>query len=278
MFSLDQIAQFRAFGFVVLRGLLTEWETAALTREVSTELTAAFGGLGTDTDPEHTGGIRGDYLPLTVDRAPLSQALMADDPRLIQGAADLLGTLVVPTPPIATCFTSNAGWHTDQGPAVGGVKFLAHLQPRTGADGALRVIPGSHDPGFAFRLRSYWAADPAGQGFPGWSVPCVTLETGPGDVIAFDVHLYHSSAGGHDRLAWTIEYVPWPGLGDQDLAGITRDLVVEAAEFDQVPYDRARWPIWREWVAGAPAIPSRLLAVQRLRLLGVLGEQDTAAR
>jgi hypothetical protein len=263
---------------VVLRGLLTERETSTLTVEVTTELTAAFGGLGTDTDPEHTGGIRGDYLPLTVDRAPLSQALMADDPRLVQGAAELLGTLVVPTPPIATCFTSNAGWHTDQGPAVGGVKFLAHLQPRTAADGALRVIPGSHDPGFAFRLRSFWAADPAGQGFPGWPVPCVTLDTEPGDVIAFDVHLYHSSAGGHDRLAWSVEYLPWPGLGDPDLAWTTQELIVDAAEFDHEPYDRDQWPTWREWVAGASAVPSRLLAVQRLRLLGVLGAEDGQVR
>jgi hypothetical protein len=263
---------------VVLRGLLTERETSTLTVEVTTELTAAFGGLGTDTDPEHTGGIRGDYLPLTVDRAPLSQTLMADDPRLVQGAAELLGTLVVPTPPIATCFTSNAGWHTDQGPAVGGVKFLAHLQPRTTADGALRVIPGSHDPGFAFRLRSFWAADPAGQGFPGWPVPCVTLDTEPGDVIAFDVHLYHSSAGGHDRLAWSVEYLPWPGPGDPDLARTTQELIVDAAEFDHEPYDRDQWPTWREWVAGATAVPSRQLAVQRLRLLGVLDADDGDVR
>jgi hypothetical protein len=276
--SLDQIAQFRTFGYVVLHGLLTEPETSTLTTEVVTELTAAFGGLGTDTDPEQTGGIRGDYLPLTVDRTPLSQALIADDPRLIQGAAELFGTLMVPTPPIATCFTSNAGWHTDQGPVVGGVKFLAHLQPRTAADGALRVIPGSHDPGFAFRLRSFWAADPAGQGFPGWPVPCVTLETEPGDVIAFDVHLYHSSAGGHDRLAWSVEYLPWPGLGDPDLARTTRELILDAAEFDYEPYDRDQWPSWREWVAGAAAVPSRLLAVQRLRLLGVLGDEDGQVR
>jgi len=165
VFGQDQIAHFRAFGFVVLRGLLDQRETAALTEEVTRSLTAAFGGLGTDTDPDHTGGIRGDYLPLTVDSTPLSQALLADDPRLCQGAADLLGAPVVPTPPIATCFTSNAGWHTDQGPDIGGVKYLAHLQPRTAADGALRVLPGSHDPGYAARLRAYQGADPAAQGF-----------------------------------------------------------------------------------------------------------------
>lgn len=99
-------------------------------------LAEAFGGIGTDTDPEGTGRIRGDYLPLSVNRAPLSQALTADDPRLFQGSAALLGGPSVPTLPIATCFTSNAGWHTDQGPDVGGVKFLGHLERRTAGSGA----------------------------------------------------------------------------------------------------------------------------------------------
>src|SRR6266508_1651540 len=109
-FSQQQIAKFQAFGFVVMRGLLNEAETATLTREVTATLTDAFGGIGTDTDPAGAGGIRGHYLPLSVDRTPLSQSLMADDPRLFQGSAALLGHPTVPTAPIATCFTSNAGW------------------------------------------------------------------------------------------------------------------------------------------------------------------------
>lgn len=275
MFSLaqQQIAQFHTFGFVVLRGLLDDGEVAALTNEVTTALAAAFGGLGVGADPER-GGIRGNYLPLTVDRAPLSQALIADDPRLFQGSAALLGTPTVPTAPLATCFIANAGWHTDQGLDVGGVKFLVHLEPRTAATGALRVVAGSHEPGFAARLRAYWAQDPALQGFEGWPVPHVVLETEPGDVIAFDLHLLHSSAGGDKRLAWTIEYLPWPGLGDAERLQVVRDLVVDGAEFDHEDYDRERWPTWREWVAGARSVPSRQVALERLRLLGVLGEED----
>ena len=267
MLGHDQIAHFRTFGYVVLHGLLDEQEVADLTGEVTTELTAAFGGIGTDTDPDNTGGIRGDYLPLTVRRAPLSQSLVADDPRLCQGAADLLGTPVVPTPPIATCFTSNAGWHTDIGPDVPGLKFLAHLQPRTAADGALRVVPGSHEPGFAARLKSYWNADPATQGFPGWPVPCAVLETRPGDVIAFDSHLFHSSTGGHNRLAWTIEYLAWPGLGNAEQLRLTGDLVRDSAEFES--HLSVRWPAWQEWAEDATTEPRRI-AIQRLRLLGIL--------
>jgi hypothetical protein len=150
-FSQQQLAQFQAFGFVVVRGLLDDKETAVLSGEVTAALGDAFGGIGTDTDPEGTGGIRGDYLPLSVDRAP--------------------------------------------------------------------------------------------------------------------------SAGGGKRLAWTIEYLPWPGLGDPGRLRVVRDLVVDAAELDDEGYDRERWPTWREWAAGAQAVPSRGVAVERLRLLGVLGEE-----
>ncbi len=64
----QQIAQFKTFGLVVLQDLLDGLKAAALAD--------AFGEIG----PEGPGGIRGDYLPLTLDRAPLNQSLIADDP------------------------------------------------------------------------------------------------------------------------------------------------------------------------------------------------------
>lgn len=274
MLDQQHIAHFRAFGFVVLRGLLSREEVAVLRAEVRTALADAFGGIGTDDDPDGTGGIRGDYLPLSVDRAPLSQALIADDPRLYQGSSELLGSPTVPTAPLATCFTSNAGWHTDQGPDVGGVKFLAHLQPRAGRSGALRVVPGSHHPGYATRLAAYRALDPACQGLSEWPWPCEVLTTRPGDVVAFDLHLLHSSVGGTRRLAWSIEYFPWPGLADPGRCRAVGALVTDASNVDDGRYDPERWPTWREWVRGAPASASRATAVQRLRLLGVLSDAD----
>ena len=274
MFSHQQISHFRTFGFVVLRQLLDGVEVTQLTAEVTSAIGDAFGGVGTDVDPDGTGGIRGDYLPLSVDRAPLSQALMADDARFFQGSVALIGGPTVPTVPIATCFTTNAGWHTDDGTDVGGVKFLVHLHARTAPTGALRVVPGSHDPGFQARVQRYWSQDPALQGFAPWPVPGIALDTAPGDVIAFDVQLFHSSAGGSNRLAWTIEYLPWLGLGDPARLAAGRDAVIDIADFDDERYDRERWPTWREWAAGARAVPSRQTAVERLRLLGVLGEGD----
>jgi hypothetical protein len=258
MFTHQQIEHFRAFGFVVARGLFTDHETKTLKAEVTAALTDEFGALGTDTDPEGTGGIRGDYLPLALDRTPFSQALIADDPRLFQGSVELLGETTVPKLPLATCFTSNAGWHNDHGPDLGGLKFLVHLDPRTGDTGALRVLPGSHTADFAARLRTYWAGDPAASGFEGWPVPDVVLETAPGDVIAFDAHLAHRSTGGEKRLAWTIEYLPWAWTPEG------RDRLRAAIE-------ETAGPAWGEWAANPAASPaSRQTAIQRLGLLGYL--------
>jgi hypothetical protein len=266
MFSHQEIAHFRAFGYVVLHGLLDDEEIATLRAEVTSALGEAFGAVGRDRPDE--GGISGDYLPLSVDRSPLSQALIADDARLFQGSADLLGRPTVPTPPIATRFTAAATpWHIDQGPDIGGVKFLIHLEPRSAETGALRVVPGSHDPGFAARMEQYWSADPGNQGFAAWPAPAVVLPTRPGDVLAFDLHLRHSSVGGGRRLAWTIEYLPWPGLADPERLRVVRDLAEDTVD----DVDPDHWPTWREWVAGAAEAPaSRSVAIERLRLLGVL--------
>ena len=70
------------------------------------------------------------------------------------------------------------------------------------------------------------------------------------------------------RLTWTIGYLAWPGLGDADRMRLVRDMT--NPEVDHEDYDRDRWPVWREWAAGADSSPSGALAVERLRLLGVI--------
>jgi hypothetical protein len=51
---------------------------------------------------------------------------------------------------------------------------------------------------------------------------------------------------------------------------LVRDMTLSDTDFDHEDYDRDRWPVWREWAAGADTSPSRALAVERLRLLGAI--------
>jgi len=183
----QQILHFRTFGYVTLPSLLSAAEAATLRQEVAGALADAFGQIAAGRDD--LGGINGDYLPLAVNRAPLSLALIADDPRTFQSSAELLGSPTVPSAGIATRFTGDSSWHTRQGPDVGGVTFWADLEPRTAGTGALRLIPGSHLPGFERRLGEYRAAEPAASGFGHWEWPHVVAETEPGDVVALHAHL-----------------------------------------------------------------------------------------
>jgi Phytanoyl-CoA dioxygenase (PhyH) len=273
MLTHQQVLHFRAFGYIALRGLLSADEAGTLRAEATQALAGAFGRIG--GEPNDLGGISGDYLPLAVSRAPLSMSLIADDPRTFLASAELLGGPTVPTVGVATCFTGDSSWHTRQGPGIGGVTFWADLEPRTAQTGALRLIPGSHLADFKRRLREYCAADPATSGFEQWEWPHVVVETEPGDVVAFHAHLMNCAQGGAPRLSWTIDYLPWPGLAHRDQMQVVRDLVLDSGEFDHEVYDRDRWPVWRDWAAGAAAVPSRAVALERLELLGVLS-RDTS--
>jgi hypothetical protein len=264
----QQILHFRAFGYVTLRALLTPAEAATLRQEVTSALADAFGAVA--AGPNDLGGISGDYLPLAASRAPFSLALIADDPRTFGSAAELLGSPAVPSAGLATRFTGDSSWHTRQGPDVGGVTFWADLEPRTASTGALRLIPGSHLPDFERRLCEYRVAEPAISGFEEWEWPHVVVETEPGDVVAFHVHLMNRASGGAPRLSWTIDYLPWPGLGQPEQMRVVRDLIRDDAEFDHEDYDRDRWPVWRDWQAGAEEILPRAIALERLKLLGVI--------
>ena len=42
--------------------------------------------------------------------------------------------------------------------------------------------------------------------------------TSPGDVIAFDLHTWHASVGGRDRLAWNAVYLRCPETDDERIA------------------------------------------------------------
>lgn len=272
MLAHQRILHFRTFGYVTLPGLLSPDEAATLRQEVAAALMDAFGQFS--TEPNDLGGISGDYLPLAVNRFPLSLALIADDLRTFGASAELLGGPTVPSVGIATCFTGDSTWHTRQGPDIGGVTFWADLEPRTAQTGALRFIPGSHLPQFEHRLCEYRRAEPAMSGFGHWEWPHVVVETQPGDVVAFHAHLMNCARGGTPRLSWTIDYLPWPGLGDPDRLAAVRDMAEDDVEFGHEDYDRDRFPVWREWAAGAGQVPSRAIAVERLTLLGVLKDPE----
>jgi hypothetical protein len=158
---------------------------------------------------------------------PVSASPVCDDPCLIDVAEQLLGGPVIPECPAGILYFFEAGWHTDDGTGVRGVKFAAYQV----------CIPG-------------YVAD-----------------TSPGDVIAFDLHTWHASTGGRDRLAWAAVYQRWPETAAE------RDRALRSVHdrFEQAfrGFDRDRYPVWRDWLGGAGAYPRRAPVIARMRQAGV---------
>ena len=80
---------------------------------------------------------------------------MADDPRLIDAAGQLLGGPVIPGCPEGVLYFAEASWHTDDGIGVRGVKFAVYFGELSAGNGALRLVPGSHHPEQNARLAAY---------------------------------------------------------------------------------------------------------------------------
>jgi ectoine hydroxylase-related dioxygenase (phytanoyl-CoA dioxygenase family) len=261
-----QRSHFDLFGFVVLRALLTTSEIEQLGAEVDGALRDAFAeSYASNTRHEVVAdgdvAAEGNFLPLMADRAPLSQALVVDDPRLSGIADDLLGDFTVASPALATCLVSDTPWHNDGGLGSRWLRLNAYLQPATHSTGALRVVPGSQDGATSDRIARHLGI--AGERGDPDALPGVALETMPGDLIVFDPRIHHGSWGGSTRLRWSVDYLSMPPADDAEAMARTSSLVADLSDWPSTP----EFPTWAEWVAH----PSerRREAARKLRTLGM---------
>jgi hypothetical protein len=163
---------------------------------------------------------------------------------------------------------------------VRGVKFAAYFDTLTADSGALRLLPGSCHPEQKTRLAAYRSrqmpisSDAEAAAYQA-SIPGYAAATAPGDVIAFDLHTWHASFGGRDRLAWTRAYQRCLQTGTERDRALRS--VHDSFEQEFRGFDRNRYPLWRDWLAGAAAHPRRAGVIERMRRAGVLdlpGAQD----
>jgi hypothetical protein len=267
MLTSKQADFYRTFGFVVLPGFLAD-RAGSLQAEVDSALRDAYSAIYSERDGD---GISGHYLPMAASRTPVSTSLICDDPRFITAAEQLTGGPVIPECPEGVLYFAEAAWHNDDGIGVTGVKFATYFDELTAGNGALRFVPGSHHREQNARLSAYRKRQAqVGAAAYQASIPGYVADTVPGDVIAFDLHVWHSTAGGRDRLAWTVIYQSDPQTS-QD-----RDLTLRAMHdgFEQAfrGFDRERYPIWRDWLDGAAAHPERAPVIERMRQAGVLDQ------
>jgi hypothetical protein len=185
----EQKQFFETFGYLVLPGLLAD-EIGWITEE--------FEAVFRDRQVDHDGTKRSCIVPFIDQRERLCGLL--DHPRIEGVAASLLGPEFNYVGGDGNFYSGDTAWHSDGFHHVGRfVKLALYLDPVGAETGCLRVIPGTH------RLEAEsWDARQARTSLELWGieqgeVPCRTLESRPGDLVAFNHNLMHASFGGSAR-------------------------------------------------------------------------------
>ena len=192
MLTAEQIAHFEAFGFVVLRRLLTPVEMGIFSREADEIFQEKLGVAPSQMT------VRGKVEPFFEHRPFLNSLL--DDDRIYLVAEQLLGADFVLDESEGNLHVGDTAWHGGNSwHILRWIKFCFYLEPLTPHTGGLRVIPGSHAPGEPDLYAPFRTGKAAGEpvfGMPQSAIPSVALEIEPGDVIVFTESMLHASFGG----------------------------------------------------------------------------------
>ena len=198
MLTREQLLHFRTFGFLILKGLFTQDEVEAIDAEFerAAERVSRYDAFD---------GSRRQGFYFRVQDGPFLSGL-TEDPRFVGAAEQMFGEDVFAIGPCSVMRFVNPGtkWHPDTvNINQSGVSFVFYLQPVRADRGALRVIPGSQRNPFHDALREVRAKQKLGGSHPikralggVEHVPAYACEADPGDVVAFDVRLWHASWGG----------------------------------------------------------------------------------
>ncbi len=248
--SAEQLAHFNAFGYLVLKQCFSADELATIQREFGYKMDQQYG----DTYD----GTRRYWTRLLDEDTPFYASLL-EDPRFLTVAQQMYGDDVLGMNTDANRYTGDTGWHRDTTTVSQyGVKFAFYHQHVDADSGALRVIPSTHllpdDAGFDQDVR----------GMQGENVPCAVLASEPGDVVAFDLRLWHAAFGGStDRHMSTIVYYANPGTPEEESA-----LTAQAA--NNVAYIRENFSprqdcfFTKDWLANPKRSPVRQAWIDRL--------------
>ena len=276
MLTEEQVRQFRTFGFAVMKGVFTGDEIKTIQGEFDRRAAVASSHEPFDGTKRHNLNMMGDDTPFF--------ASLLEDPRFADAADQMYGEALGQSAD-ANRYVTNTSWHYDAGAYEGyGVKFAMYLQPVRADTGALRVIPGSHkQPWFDELderppLRFAWAREDFARAEADdmiESVPGYVCESDPGDVVAFDLRIYHASVGGSsDRQMCTLVYRNYPKT-PQEVAATIAQAKGYFAEHDNSaePWNPKR-SAPDEWLANPAENPRRQRWIDEWRRFSEMPDQE----
>ena len=256
----ERINFFRAFGFLTFRQMLTTDEMETLGIEFKQAMADQYADRAYDPSSEEERVRRQWSLMMEAD-TPFHASLL-EDPRFHGLARQLYGDDVIGIKVQCNRFGGHTPWHRDTYTVQrGGVKLLMYHQAADRTNGALRLIPLTHLIGdnylFAEKLRR----------LPVEQVPCHFLDTRPGDVLAFDMRLWHGSTGGQERSESSLTYYNNPKSEEEEEALRLRawtNLSILTQEFG----GKRQYFYSRDWLENRDGSPSRARWIARLREVG----------
>ncbi|HEV8638591.1 MAG TPA: phytanoyl-CoA dioxygenase family protein [Chloroflexota bacterium] len=218
-----QVHHFATFGFLIFRQLFSPAEMGRYLREMEAGLEARR----QDLKPEAAEKAKArPWSPLLDERTPFIASLV-DDPRFAAAAEQLAGKPMLPWGADGNVYAGDTKWHPDAySLGYAGVKFLIYADPLNATNGALRVIPGSHREPFHSQVSPAVHIIPDVESVYGVredQLPCFVFDSRPGDVLAFNVGLWHSSFGGSGyRRMGTVMFYEDPATPEAT-AAVTHD-------------------------------------------------------
>ncbi|MBL8698841.1 MAG: phytanoyl-CoA dioxygenase family protein [Alphaproteobacteria bacterium] len=199
---------YRRDGYLVVPGLLSPGECAALRDEALALCRGRLGALRGLVDPapgESDEAVMRRYMvAIMPHKIPSLFARMVGDPRIVRVLAALIGPNVKAVH--SQCFYKapgmpGNGWHQDELFIPTRDRSLVTawiaLEDTTVANGCLRVLPGSHRPSVLWPMRRHNnpEVDRAEEafGYPQDPARAVPLELPAGSAVFFDGYLLHGS-------------------------------------------------------------------------------------
>jgi len=190
----EQLALFKAFGFLKLPGFLRDDM-----RWIETEFENVFENYEFEREQNKRA-----IVIQFIDQTELLCSLL-DHPKIDGLLSALLGSDYGYFSSDGNLYVGDTPWHFDASIQKGVYVKLGIYLDFVGQDsGCLRVIPGSHilSDRYATLARNAAAVVPLATGpteiVPG-TIPFFALESSPGDLVAFNINILHSSFGGGAR-------------------------------------------------------------------------------
>ena len=215
----NQLAQFKVFGFLVLKGILSPLDMKKASDEFEIGLAKSRKATEGLSISHHL-----NWSNLGPDTPFLASLL--EDERFFGIAQQILGKNAVGLASNGNTYdTDRTEWHPDVGNTDwNGIKFAFYLQPVGRNSGALRLVPGSHKEPFLsdfnkIRLKESEKETIDELGLSVEEVPCFAAESQTGDAVLFDNNVWHASfGGGTDRRMCSLGYFANPKNARQEKA------------------------------------------------------------